>query len=104
MKIPAVAIAAAFVGGIVLGLNAAISHTVTSLRFLIGGFIAAGLTILAGLLLVRLNWLAPGAGVSLLSWIVLGILSAGIALQPLPSDHVAELIDGGQLDLHSPLR
>jgi hypothetical protein len=45
VKIPSVAIAAAFVGGIVLGLNTAVSHTVTSPRFLIGGFIAAGLTI-----------------------------------------------------------
>jgi Domain of unknown function (DUF4131) len=104
VKIPAVAIAAAFVGGIVLGLNPALSHTVTTPCFLIGGFLAAGLTILAGLLFVRRNWLAPGAGVSLLSWIVLGALSAGIALRSLPSNHVAGLVDRGQLDLHAPLR
>jgi competence protein ComEC len=35
---------------------------------------------------------------------VLGTLSLGIALQPLPSNHVAGLVDAGQLDLHSPLR
>ena len=104
MRIPAVAIAAAFVCGIVLGQCTTFAHLSTSHYFLTGCFFAAGFPILVGLILVWFHWLASGAGVSLLSWILLGFLGAAIAQQPLPADHVAGLVDSGQLDLRSPLR
>jgi hypothetical protein len=46
----------------------------------------------------------PGAGVSLLAWFSLGILSAVMAQQPSTSVHIVTLVDSGQLDLRSPLR
>jgi competence protein ComEC len=104
VRIPAVALAAAFVCGIVLGLSSVFARYSTSSHFLIGGFLAAGLLILTGVLFVRMDWLAAGAGSSLLCWASLGVLGAVIAQQPLPSDHVVTVVDGGRLDLHSPLR
>jgi len=104
VKLPAVAIAAAFVCGLALGLSSVFTHLSTSRHFLIAAFVAAALPILAGLILVRLQWLALGTGASVFSWVVLGVLSAAVAQQPLPSDHVAVLVDGGRIDLHSPLR
>jgi competence protein ComEC len=104
VRIPAVALAAAFVCGIVLGLSSVLARFGSSSQFLLGGFLAAGLLLLAGLLFVRLGWLTSGVGISLLCWIALGMLGALIAQQPLPADHVVTLVDGGRLDLHSPLR
>jgi Domain of unknown function (DUF4131)/Competence protein len=104
VKLPAVALAAAFVCGIALGLGTAFARVSTAHYFLVGVFVAAGLPVLAGLILVRFNWLAAGAAVSLLSWVSLGFFSTAIAQQPLPSDHVVTLVDSGHLDLHSPLR
>ncbi len=104
MKLPAVAIAASFVCGIVLGLGEVFARASASHFFLIAGFVAAALPILAGLLFARSGRLAFAAGASLLSWILLGILGGAIALQPLPSNHVIRLVEGGQLDLRSPLR
>jgi hypothetical protein len=104
VRIPAVALAAAFVCGIVLGLSSVLARFGSSSQFLLGGFLAAGLLLLAGLLFVRLGWLTSGVGISLLCWIALGMLGALIAQQPLPADHVVTLVDGGRLDWHSPLR
>jgi hypothetical protein len=104
VRIPAVALAAAFVCGIVLGLSSVLARFSSSSQFLLGSFLAVGVLLLAGLLFVRLGWLAAGAGSSLLCWVSLGILGAMVAQQPLPSDHVVTLVDGGRLDLHSPLR
>jgi hypothetical protein len=49
MKTPAVAIAASFVGGIVLGLGTGFAHRSTSPIFLVECSVIAGLSILAGL-------------------------------------------------------
>ena len=52
-----------------------------------------------------LGWIdSRGAAASLLSWIALGVLTAAIAQQPFPPDHVVRLVDSGTLGLHSPLR
>jgi len=37
-------------------------------------------------------------------WVVLGLLGASTAEQPLPSDHILMLVEERHLDLHSPLR
>ncbi len=104
MKLPAVAIAAAFVCGIAAGLYAPVANQAIAPAFLVWAFVAAGCLVLAGIVLVRLERVALGATASLLSWILLGVLGAGIAQQPLPLDHVLTLLDSDHIDLHSPLR
>jgi competence protein ComEC len=104
VKTPAVAIAASFICGIVLGLGTGFAHRSTAHSFLVECSVIAGLAILAGLTFLRFNRLACGTAASLLSWIALGVFSAAIAQQPSPPDHVARLVDSGTLDLHSPLR
>ncbi len=104
MKLPAVAIAASFVCGIVLGLSKALAHAGGSRSFLLGCSLLASLSILTGVVLLRFNCATVSGEVSLVAWVALGVLSASIAQQPLPPDHVVRLVDSGQLDLRSPLR
>jgi competence protein ComEC len=104
MKLPALAITALFVCGIVVGLYPPFAARTASHLFVLGGFVAAACLILAGLLLMRLQRLLPSAVASMLSWTLLGVLSAGIAGQPLPPDHVIMLVDGSRINLHTPLR
>jgi hypothetical protein len=82
VKIPAVAIAASFVCGIVLGWGTGFARRSTSHSFLVECSVIAGLAILAGLTFLRFNRLACGGAASLLSWIALGVLSAAVAQQP----------------------
>jgi hypothetical protein len=104
VKLPAVAIAASFVGGIVLGLSTWFARASGSQSFLLECCGAACVSILVGLVFLRLGRLTLSATASLLAWVVLGVLSAAVAQQPLPSDHAVRLVDSGQRDLHSPLR
>lgn len=41
---------------------------------------------------------------SALSWILLGVLGAWIAEQPLPADHITTVVEGACLDFHNPLK
>jgi competence protein ComEC len=104
MKLPAVAIAAALTCGIVLGLWPPIANHTVSHVFLLLSFAACTCLILAGLALVQLQRLTLSAVASMLSWLMLGLLGAGIAQQPLPPDHILMLADRGKIELHSPLR
>jgi len=104
LRLPAVAIAASFVCGIVLGLSTWFARASGSHEFLVACCGAAGGLILMGLSFLHLKRLALSATASLLAWVALGVLSAAIAHQPVPSDHVVTLVESGQLDLHSPLR
>lgn len=104
MKLPAVAIAAAFACGIALGLHPALVPHVTSVFFLATCFAASLLLIIAGLVLARMDNLFPAATISLLSWALLGFLGACVAEQPLPANHVTSLLEQGRLSLPSPLR
>jgi competence protein ComEC len=104
VKLPALAIAAAFACGIALGLCPQFSSRSASRVFFIDGFVIAGCFIFSGMMLTQLEQLALGAAASVLSWIFLGVLGAGIAQQPLPANHIVTLVDGGRIDLHSPLR
>ena len=104
MKLPAVAIAAAFVCGIVASLFPPVANRAIAPIFLVWGFAVAFCLVVTGILLVRLGRLALGAAASMLSWILLGVLGAGIAQQPLPPDHVLAMLGGDRLDLHSPSR
>jgi len=104
MKLPAVATAASFVCGVILGLSAPIADRATSGRFLTAVFASSCSLILAGIWLTHAHRIAFRAAASVLSWIALGGLSAAISAQPLPPDHVVVLADRAQINLHGPLR
>ncbi len=104
MRLPAVAIAALFACGVVLGQAQWISQRVDSREFIAGGFFFAGLLICGGVFLARRERLFPAATISYLAWIVLGVIGSGIASQPRPDDYVLSLVSAGRLDLKTPLR
>ena len=104
MRLPAVAITAVFAGGIVLGQWQPLVQRVSSNTFLAAGFAAAFVLVFSGILLARFKRLFPAAAASLLSWVLLGVLGAGVAEQPRPADHVLSLVDEGRIDLKTPLR
>ena len=104
MRLPAVAIAAAFACGILLGLYPAVARNAASLHLLSFSFLTIVVLILAGLFLVRLGRLFLAVIASLLSWVLLGFLGICIAQQPWNSDHVISLIEQGRLPLKTPLR
>ncbi len=101
---PAVAIAALFACGVVLGQASWFAERVSSHVYLAVGFAAVGLLICAGLVLARIGRLFPAATFSILSWILLGALGAGIANQPRPEDFILSVVDAGRVDLKTPLR
>jgi competence protein ComEC len=114
MKLSAVAIAAPFVGGILLGLLPFFSSRAAhgSLLFFIGGsvfvLLASGLLVLGHRTHVsdggdRVSiWVA--SGVSVVVWTGLGILGACIAEQPLPAEHVLSRFVAQEIPQKTPLR
>jgi competence protein ComEC len=104
MKLPAVAIAALFACGIVLGQAAWIAEGISSHAFLTIGFISTAILVFGGILLTKIGRLFSAAFVSALSWLLLGLLGAGIASQPRPADYVLSLVEAGRVDLKTPLR
>ena len=104
MKLPAVAMAAAFGCGVAVGLWPNLVPVVSSRIFLLSGLAITACVIAGGILLARLAQLWPSATAAIVSWTLLGAISAGIAQQPLPSDHVLALVDAGKIDLRTPLR
>lgn len=103
MRLPAVAIAAAFAGGIALGLSSSMAKNSDSLIFLKILLGCALLLILAGFLLVRLHKLFFAGYISLIAWGILGTAGALIGQQPRSSHHVISLVESNQIDLKSPL-
>jgi len=104
MRLPAVAIVACFAGGIALGLYTSIAQHANSLPVLAAEFTTALLLILAGLFLVRVESLVLAAGLSVCSWVLLGVLAARVADQPRAPDHVVSRIASGSIRLQTPLR
>src|SRR5713226_2530906 len=104
MRLPGVAIAAAFAGGIVLGLHPAIARNAASFLLLASSFIMIAIFILTGILLVRIGRLVPAAVASILSWVLLGFVGVCIAEQPRDTDHVISLVEQGHVPLKTPLR
>ena len=104
MKLPALAITAAFGCGVALGLCPPIARLATSHFWLVAGFVAAVFLVGAGVVLLNRSRVGAAACVSGFSWILLGVLAAWISEQPLPRSHVAHLFDNGQIDPHAPLR
>ena len=104
MRLPAVAIAAAFECGIALGLHPDVTRSASSRGFLLASLCLAAVLIFIGIILLRLNHLISAAAASLLSWVLLGFLGGSIAEQPRPAEHVVSLAEQGRLDLKTPLR
>jgi competence protein ComEC len=104
MRLPAVAIAAAFACGIVFGLRPTVARHASSLVLLLILFGLSTLLILSGILLVRGGRLLSASLTSLFSWISLGLLAACIAQQPRSADHVLSLIEQHRLPMKTPLR
>jgi competence protein ComEC len=104
MRLPAVAIAAAFAGGIMLGLHPAVARNAASLLLLSSSFVTIAVLVLTGIFLVKLGRLFLAASASLLSWVLLGFLGVCIAEQPRDADHVTALVEQGRVPLKTPLR
>jgi competence protein ComEC len=104
MKLPAVAIAAAFAGGIVLGVHPVAARNASSHILLSALFIFIGVLLLAGIALVKIGRLFLATVASFLAWLLLGLLGVYIAEQPRDADHVISLIEQGRLSLKTPLR
>jgi len=104
MKIPAVAIAAMFAGGILLGRSAFVAPHVASRPFLltIGASVCAFLFVAVVLIRRDSLWLAATA--SLLSWLSQGILASCLTQQPLPPQHILSRLTAQQVPLRTPLR
>ena len=104
MRLPAVAIAAAFAGGIMLGLHPAVARNAAALLLLSFSFVTIAVLVLTGIFLVKRGRLFLAASASLLSWVLLGFLGVCIAEQPLHADHVISLVEQGRVPLKTPLR
>jgi competence protein ComEC len=104
MKLPAVAIAALFACGVVIGRGSWLAERVSSTLSIAVVFALAGLLICSGISLVRFGRLFLAAAISCLSWVLLGVLGAGVANQPPPPDYVLSLVDAGRISMKMPLR
>ena len=104
MKLPAVAIAAAFASGIALGLHPAVAGHASSLVFLSLSFLGVTLLVSAGFVLLKLEHFFLAAATSLLCWAFLGCLGACVAEQPRPVNHVLALVEEEHISLGTPLR
>ncbi len=104
MKLPGVAIAAAFAGGILLGLSHFHSSRAAVYPFPTLIATVACLLLVLGFVLTWRNLLWLAATASLAAWIGLGILAACLAEQPLPPEHVLARLSAHQIPPDTPLR
>ena len=104
MKLPAVCLAAAFAGGIALGLFSPLQQLATNELAAFAAIALAVILLLVAAALLRSNRTTPAGAFSLGAWTCLGMLAAWFASQPLSKDHVLSLLSGGRIDLSSPLR
>jgi len=93
MRIPAVAIAVAFSGGILLGRGLHLSHGVLGISFL-GVFFL----LIVGMFSASSDRLWAAAIFSLLGWTGLGALGMVVASRPLAAEHVLRRIHCGGAD------
>src|SRR5258708_11178200 len=99
MRIPAVAIAVAFAGGILLGREMHPSHRVLEFSFLL--IISV---LIVALLFAWRNKLGAAAILSLMGWVCLGAVALVVASLPLPPEPVLCRIAVRQIGLQTPLR
>jgi len=104
MRLPAVAIAAAFASGIAFGLHPAVARNASSYILLSSLFLLIAVFVLAGILFVRFAHLFAATIASLFGWILLGFLGVCIAEQPRDENHVISLVEQSRISLKTPLR
>jgi competence protein ComEC len=104
MKLPTLAIAAAFALGIACGLSPEITRHVSSHGFVAFLFCGAATSLLIGIGFAWQSRVIIAGLASLLCWAILGVAAVCIQEQPRRGDHILSLVDGGKIDLKSPLR
>lgn len=104
MRIPAVAIVAAFAGGILLDRRIPAVTQHSKGEFLLASFLLILLFSFLGLFFARRGRLWRAAIASLLCWAGLGAAAMVVDSQPLPTQHVLSRIASGEIELKTPLR
>jgi hypothetical protein len=104
MRLPAVAIAAAFASGIVLGLHPTVARNASSHIIVSSLFLLVASFVLAGIPFVSFGHLFVATIASLLGWVLLGFLGVCIAEQPRDANHVISLVEQNRISLKTPLR
>src|ERR1700722_7288772 len=104
MKLPAVAIAAAFAVGIAIGLCPAIAAHASSRELVVGLFIFAALALIAAAILVWRERVWFAGFVAVACWMSLGIVGMLLSEQPQASSYVISVVQNRAIDLRSPLR
>jgi competence protein ComEC len=100
MKLPALWIATAFVGGIALASRPSITMH-AQLRIWL---LTAAASIILGAIIAWRGRVATAWALALIAWFALGGLAFGLERASLPSNHVSRLVATGKLDLTEPLR
>lgn len=104
MKTPAVAMVTAFAWGIAIGSWPVIALHAFGRIFLALGLAVAILSVGAAFLLVFRGHVRAAGATSLATWLVLGISGAAIANQPKPANYILNVLNAGEIDVHTPLR
>src|SRR5258708_2280606 len=104
MRLPAVAIAAAFACGIAFGLQPAVARNASSHILLSSFFILVGVLVLTVIILVGIGRIFVAGIASILGCVLLGSRGLFIAEQPRDGDHVISLLERARLPLIPPLR
>jgi competence protein ComEC len=104
MRLPAVAMVAAFACGIAIGLHPSMAAHAGSRELVVGFFIAAAMLLALGLIFIARGYLRAASCAALFCWAFLGFLGAVIAQQPRDAGHVISLLESGRLGLRTPLR
>jgi len=104
MKLPAVAIAAAFAGGILLGLSRAFPpHAAPGALLAMTAGVSIALLV-AGFVCAARKSIWTAAAFSLLCWTCLGVLGGLGSRKPVPPEHVLSRLFAQRLPLRTPLR
>src|SRR5260370_35318821 len=103
MRLPAVAIAAAFGSGILLGLHPVVARNAASSLLISVYFAAIAILILTVIALVRIGRLFFAVVASLHNWAKLGFMGDCVAEQPRNAVYVISLMDRGHLPLLTPV-
>jgi competence protein ComEC len=104
MRLPAVAMAAAFACGIAIGLLPRLTAHGSSPELAMGFFITTAVLLILGLIFTLRERLWTATFTSLSCWAFLGFLGALISHQPHAVEHVTSMVESGRLELRAPLR
>jgi len=81
-----------------------VANRASSRDFAFGEAGAALLLIVAAIFLLSRQYLRGATILALAVWLVLGFLGATIAQEPRPKNYILNVIQSGELDVHTPLR